>query len=112
MALVNLTDSNFEKEVLKADLPVMVDFWATWCGPCRKVATIIEEISAEFDKKIKIGKLNIDENTKIPSHYGIMSIPTLMFFKKGKVIGQVVGALSKADLKKSVEENLNAASHF
>ena len=106
MALLHFTDSNFKKEVLESDLLVLVDFWATWCSPCRMVTPIIEELAKEYDKKIKIGKINIDENPKIPTHYGVMSIPTLMFFKKGRVVNQVVGALSKAELKKKIEENL------
>lgn len=106
MALLHLTDSNFKKEVLEAELPVLVDYWASWCGPCRMVAPIIEELAKEYDKKIKIGKINIDENPKIPSQYGIMSIPTLMFFKKGQVASQVVGALSKSELKKKIEKSL------
>lgn len=106
MALAHLTDSNFKKEVLEAELPVLVDFWAAWCGPCRMIAPIVEELSKEYDKKIKIGKINIDENPKTPSQYGIMSIPTLMFFKKGQVAAQVVGTLSKSELKKKIEESL------
>lgn len=104
MALLHFTDSNFKKEVLESDLPVVVDFWATWCGPCRLVTPIIEELSQEYDKKIKVGKINIDENPKTPTQYGIMSIPTLIFFKKGQITGQVVGALSKPELKKKIEE--------
>lgn len=106
MALLHFTDSNFKKEVLESDLPVLVDFWAEWCGPCRMVALIIEELAREYAKKIKVGKIDIDENPKIPTHYGVMSIPTLMFFKKGRVSEQAVGALSKAELKKKIEENL------
>ena len=107
MALLHFTDSNFKKEVLEAQLPVLVDYWAAWCGPCRMVAPIIEELAEEYDKKIKIGKIDIDENPKIPTHYGIMSIPTLMFFKKGQVAGQVVGALTKSELKKKIEAILS-----
>ncbi len=106
MGIVHLTDSNFEKEVLECDLPVLVDFWAVWCGPCKMVGPVIEELAKEFDRKIKVGKLNVDENSAIASRFGIMSIPTLMFFKKGKVMEQAVGALSKAELKKKIEENI------
>lgn len=106
MALLHLTDNNFKKEVLESDLPVLVDFWASWCGPCKTVAPIIEELSKEYEKRIKIGKINIEENPRTPTHYGIMSIPTLMFFKKGQVAGQALGALSKAELKKAIAENL------
>jgi len=106
MEIVHLTDSNFKKEVLESDLPVLVDFWATWCGPCRMIAPIVEELAKEFDRKIKVGKVDVDSNPNIAGQFGIMSIPTLMFFKTGKVMEQVVGALSKADLKKKIEANI------
>lgn len=106
MSLLHFTDTNFKKEVLESDLSVLVDFWAIWCGPCKMIAPIIEELAKEYAGKIKIGKVNVDENAKITAHYGIMSIPTLIFFKKGKVMEQVVGALSKAELKKKIEANL------
>jgi len=105
MALLHFTDTNFKKEVLESGLPVLVNFWAPWCGPCKMIAPLIEEMAKEYDSKIKIGKINIDENPKTPTHYQVMSIPTLMFFKKGKVTGQLTGALSKSDLKKKIEEN-------
>jgi len=104
--VTHLTDDNFKSEVLDSSLPVLVDFWAPWCGPCKMIGPFVEEAAKEFDKKIKVAKINIDENPKIPTHYGIMSIPTLMFFKNGKVMDQVVGALSKQDLKKKIQENL------
>jgi len=104
--MLNLTDSNFRKEVLESDLPVLVDFWATWCGPCKMIAPIIEELAREYAHKIKIGKLNVDENPKVATHYAIMSIPTLIFFKQGKVREQAMGALSKSGLKHKIEEVL------
>lgn len=107
MAMLHLTDSTFNKEVLESDLPVLVDFWAPWCGPCKMIGPFIEEFAAEFDKKLKVGKINIDENSEIATKYGIMSIPTLMFFKKGKVMDQVVGALNKTELKRKIQENLH-----
>ena len=106
MSLHHFTDGTFKKEVLESDLPVLVDFWATWCGPCKTIAPMIEELSKEYKEKIKIGKLDVDHNPKIATHYGIMSIPTLIFFKKGKVMHQLVGMLSKAELKRKIEENL------
>jgi len=107
MAILHLTDNNFKKEVLESDLPVLIDFWATWCGPCRMVAPIIEELAKEYENKIKVGKIDIDENPKTPTHYSVMSIPTLIFFKKGRAVDQSVGALSKAELKKKIEENIS-----
>lgn len=106
MAVAQLKDSSFDEEVLKSDLPVLVDFWAPWCGPCKMVGPVIEELAKEFDGKLKIGKINIDDDSQVATRYGIMSIPTLMFFKGGKVMEQVVGALSKADLKKKIMDNL------
>lgn len=106
MALLHFTDSSFKKEVLESELPVLVDLWAPWCGPCQMIAPIVEDLAKEYSGKIKIGKINIDENPAVPTQYGVMSIPTLMFFNKGKVIEQAVGALSKAELKKKIEHNL------
>ena len=106
MSLHHFTDGTFKKEVLESDLPVLVDFWATWCGPCKTIAPMIEELSKEYKEKIKIGKLDVDHNPKIATHYGIMSIPTLIFFKKGKVMHQLVGMLSKHELKRKIEEAL------
>ncbi len=106
MALIHLSDGNFKAEVLQSNLPVLVDFWAPWCGPCKMVGPIVEELAREYANKIKVGKIDIDENPKIATKYGIMSIPTLMFFKGGQVIEQSVGALSKSDIKKKIEENI------
>ncbi len=100
------TDSSFKKDVLESDKPVLVDFWAPWCGPCRMVGPILEELSKEFAGKIKIGKVNVDENSKVAGQYGVMSIPTLLFFKGGKVSEQLVGALPKQELKKKIEEHI------
>ena len=104
MSLLHFTDANFKKDVLESNLPVLVDFWATWCGPCKMITPIIEELAKEYSGKIKIGKLNVEESPKTPSQYGVMSIPTLIFFKEGKVMEQVVGALNKAELKKKIDE--------
>lgn len=96
--LVEVTDSNFEEEVLNADTPVLVDFWADWCAPCRMVAPVMEELAKEFEGKIKVVKLNVDANRETAVTYDIMSIPTVMLFTNGKVSKQVVGALPKESL--------------
>lgn len=106
MGAIPLSDENFKKEVLDSKLPCLVDFWAEWCGPCRRVAPVVEEIAKEFEGKFKVAKLNVDEGGKTASSYGVMSIPTLMFFKNGQVVGQVVGSVGKAELKAKVEEHL------
>lgn len=106
MALLNLTDNSFKSEVLDSTLPVLVDFWAIWCGPCRMITPIIEELSREYESRIKVCKLNVDDNPKAATLYGVMSIPTLIFFSNGRVMDQVVGVLSKADLKQKIEENI------
>ncbi len=104
MSVVHLTEENFKKEVLEATVPVLVDFWAPWCGPCRLIAPFVEELAKEYDGKLKVGKLNVDDNPAVASSYGIMSIPTLIFVKQGKVMDQSVGALSKSELKKKAQE--------
>ena len=106
MSLAHFTDLNFKKEVLESDVAVLVDFWATWCGPCKMIAPIVEELAKEYDGKMKIGKLDVDSNPKTATAYGVMSIPTLIFFKKGKVMNQAVGVLNKSGLKRKIEENL------
>lgn len=106
MGVVHLSDSNFKKEVLESKSPCLVDFWAEWCGPCRRIGPVIEEIAEEFEGKFKVGKLNVDEGGKTASDFGVMSIPTLMFFKDGKVVEQVIGAVGKEQLKEKMEELL------
>lgn len=98
------TDSNFNQEALKSDIPVMVDFYADWCGPCKMIAPVIDELATEYEGKIKIGKLDTDANRAISSEFNVMSIPTIVFIKDGKVVDTAVGVLPKATL----EEKLNA----
>ncbi len=99
----DVSDSDFEQEVLKATKPVLVDFWAPWCGPCRMVAPIVEELSEEYDGKVEFVKLNTDENPNTSVKYGIRSIPTLLVFKDGEAVGQIIGFRPKSDLKKSLD---------
>lgn len=103
---VTLTDDSFEEEVLQSDLPVLVDFWAEWCGPCRMVAPVVEELADEYEGKAKIGKVDVDSNPQISTKYGIRSIPSLLIFKNGEVVDQIVGAVPKAQLKKQLEAQL------
>ncbi|TAN44079.1 MAG: thioredoxin [Nitrospirae bacterium] len=101
--IVELTSSTWEPEVLQAKGLVMVDFWAVWCGPCRMIAPTVEELAKEYAGKIKVGKLNTDENSEVASKYKIMGIPTIMFFKDGQKVDQVVGAVPKPQLKSKID---------
>jgi thioredoxin 1 len=105
MGAAHVTDENFKKEVLESKVPCLVDFWAEWCGPCRRVGPIVEELADEYQGKFKIFKLNVDNGPKTASNYGVMSIPTLMFFRDGQVAEQFVGAMGKAELKAKIEEH-------
>jgi thioredoxin 1 len=104
--VVELKSNNFEKEVLKSDLPVVVDFWAVWCAPCRIFSPVIDELSKDYKAKAKFCKLNVDENEKVASEYSIMSIPTVMLFEDGEVKAMSVGALQKEAFKKWLDQNL------
>ena len=101
--VVHLTADNFEEEVENSSLPVLVDFWAVWCGPCKMIAPIIDQLADEFDGKVKIAKLNVDVNRELAMRFKVMSIPTLMLFKNGEVVNQLVGARPKAELVKLLE---------
>lgn len=103
-SLLHVNDKNFATEVLNAGVPVLVDFWATWCGPCRSISPIVEELAEEFTGRIKVTKLNVDENPATPSQYGVRGIPTLILFKGGKILDQIVGAVPKARLKTMIEK--------
>ena len=99
MAEIKLTDQNFEQEVLRADMPVLVDFWASWCGPCQMLAPVIAEIAEEYAGKVKVGKVNVDEQLNLANRYGIASIPTVMLFKNGEVVNTSLGYRPKNDLE-------------
>ena len=99
MAEIIITEQNFEEEVLKSEIPVLVDFWATWCGPCRMLAPIIEQIANEQEGKVKVGKINVDEEMNLAAAFGVQSIPTVMVFKDGKVTNMAVGVRPKAQLE-------------
>ncbi len=104
MGLVEITDDNFEAEVINSDLPVLIDFWAVWCGPCKMIAPIVEELATEYDGKAKIGKLDVDSNQQTSIKYGVRSIPTLLLFKGGELKDTIIGAVPKTN----IVEKLNA----
>ncbi len=104
--MVHVTDESFDTEVIGSETPVLVDFWADWCGPCKMIAPILDEISEEYDGRVRVAKLNIDENPNTPPKYGIRGIPTLMLFKGGNVEATKVGAVSKSQLTAFIDSNL------
>ena len=101
---IAVTDANFDEEVLQSETPVLVDFWAEWCGPCKAIGPVIDELAEEYDGKVKFAKLDVDSNPKTPINYGIRGIPAMLIFNGGSVAKQVVGAVPKASLKKSIDE--------
>ena len=104
--VIELNDSNFDDEVFKSDLPVLVDFWAEWCGPCKMIAPSVEKISEEYSDKLKVGKLDVDSNPNISSTFGIRSIPPLLIFKNGSPVDQIVGAVSKEVISAKVDSHI------
>lgn len=106
MAEITVDEKNFEQEVLGSPTPVMLDFWAIWCGPCKVLEPIVDELSHEYKDRLKVAKVNVDENNTLAGRYGIMSIPTLKFFKNGKVVGEVIGAAPKSTIEAEIAKHL------
>ena len=104
--LLEVTDENFDTEIMNSDLPVLVDFWAEWCGPCRMVTPVVEELSNDYKGKVKVGKMNVDENRQTPAKFGIRAIPTLIFFKGGEVAQTIVGAQPKSHIEEELKKLL------
>jgi len=104
--LFHVTDEKFEEEVIRSDLPVLVDFWAPWCGPCLSIAPVVEALAKEYSGRIKVGKMNVDENPQTPSAFGIRGIPTLILFKSGKAVDQVVGAVPRDRLRAMIDKSI------
>jgi thioredoxin 1 len=104
--VMQVSDDTFESEILQSELPALVDFWAAWCGPCRAIAPVVEELSEEYAGKVKVAKLNVDECPKTPGQFGIRAIPTLIMFKDGKVADQITGAVSKASIEEALKKLL------
>ncbi len=106
---IEFTDANFDQEVLKSDVPVLVDFWAVWCGPCKMIAPFVTELAAEYEGKAKIGKLDVDNNPNVAMTYGIRSIPTMLIFRDGKIVDQIIGAVPKQAIAQKLDSQLQPA---
>ncbi len=106
MSVNHVSDNTFDQDVLKSGVPVLVDYWAEWCGPCKMIAPILDEVSRDFDGRVQVAKLNVDDNNEVPAKYGIRGIPTLMLFKNGEVVATKVGALSKSQLTQFLDSHL------
>lgn len=106
---MEFTDANFQQEVLNSNIPVLIDFWAVWCGPCKMIAPFIEEIAKDYEGKVKVGKLDVDNNPNVAMQYGIRSIPTLLFFRDGKVVDQIMGAVPKNAITAKLDSQLQPA---
>ena len=105
--VVNLQDATFDQEVLKSDVPVLVDFWAVWCGPCKAIAPAVDELAKQYKGKVKVAKMNVDDHQQVPQQYGIRSIPTLLLFKGGRVVDTIVGAVPKSKLEESLKKAIS-----
>ncbi|MBK6505505.1 MAG: thioredoxin [Ignavibacteria bacterium] len=109
MATIEITDANFENEVVNSEIPVLIDFWAVWCGPCKLIAPTVEEIANDYQGKVKVGKLDVDNNQMVATKFGIRSIPTLLIFKGGKIVDQIVGAVPKSAIIQKLDAHLEPA---
>ncbi|MBI5826236.1 MAG: thioredoxin TrxA [Deltaproteobacteria bacterium] len=104
--IINVSDSNFDSIILKSDMPALVDFWASWCAPCKAIAPVVDEMAAQYSGKVRVAKMNVDDNPATPGKYGVRGIPTLILFKNGKIVDQLVGAVPKSQIKELIDKAL------